>query len=82
MIWKVLICVIPAYLVKRFKSYSTAKEIRIKARTPRRLVPVDIVEMRRLRVSGNGTYQPAVKCGPRGGTTRRKENSRPKSYCE
>jgi hypothetical protein len=82
MIWKVLLCVIPAYLVKRFKSDSTAKEIRIKARTPRRLVPIVVVEMRRLRVSGNGTYQPGVKCGPRGGTTRGKDNSRPKSYCE
>jgi hypothetical protein len=82
MIWKVLLCVFPAYLVKRFKSDSTAKEIRIKARTPRRLVPIVVVEMRRLRVSGNGTYQPGVKCGPRGGTTRGKDNSRPKSYCE
>ena len=65
MIFKVLLFAIHASLVKRFKSYSTAKEIRIKARTPRRLVPIVVFEIRSLLVSGNGTYQPGVKSGPR-----------------
>jgi hypothetical protein len=39
-------------------------------------------EIRRLRVGGNETYQPGVKCGPRGGTTRCMDNGRPKTDCE
>jgi hypothetical protein len=65
MIVKVLLFAIPASLGKRFQRCSTAKEIRIKARTQRRLVPIIVFEMRSLLVSGNGTYQPGVKSGSR-----------------
>jgi len=65
MILKVLLFAIPASFVKRFQRCSTAKEIRIKARTQRRLVPIVVFEIRSLLVSGNGTYQPGVKSGPR-----------------
>jgi hypothetical protein len=34
-----------AIKVKSCKSYSTAKEIRVKARTPRRLVPIVVFEI-------------------------------------
>ena len=64
MIWKVLLFAIPASLVKRFKSYSTAKEIRIKARTPRRLVTIVVVEILNLLV-GAVTYELGVKSGTR-----------------
>jgi hypothetical protein len=65
MILKILLFAIPASLVKRFKRCSTAKEIRIKARTQRRLVPIVVFEIRSLLVSGNGTYQPGVNFGSR-----------------
>ena len=63
MILKVLLFSIPASLVKRFKSYSTAKEIRIKARTPRRLVPIVVVEILSLLV-GAGLISLALNPGP------------------
>jgi hypothetical protein len=54
-----------ASLLKRFESYSTAKEIRIKTRTQPRLVPILGFEIRSLLVSGYGTYQPDVTFRPR-----------------
>jgi hypothetical protein len=65
MILKVLLFAIPASFVKRFQRCSTAKEIRIQARTQRRRVPIVVFEIRSLLVSGNETYQPGVKSGPR-----------------
>ena len=65
MILKASPIAIAASLLKRFKSYSTAKEIRIKTRTQRRLVPIVVFEIRGLLVSGNRTYQPGVNSGPR-----------------
>src|ERR1700688_41847 len=64
MILKVLPLRSSRLLLKRFESYSTAKEIRIKTRTQRRLVPIVVFEMRSLLVSRYGTYQPGVNSGP------------------
>ena len=52
-------------LLKRFRIHSTAKEIRIKSRTPRWLVPIVGFRIRSLLVIGNGTYQSCVQFGAR-----------------
>jgi hypothetical protein len=56
---------ITAFLLKRFNILSTAKEIRIKFRTPRWLVPIVVLRIRRLLVTRNWTYQSGVKSGAR-----------------
>ena len=52
-----LFFMITAFLLKRFNILSTAKEIRIKFRTPRWLVPIVVLRIRRLLVTGKWTYQ-------------------------
>ena len=52
-------------LLKRFRIHSTAKEIRIKSRTPRWLVPIVVFGIRNLLVIWNWTYQSCVKSGAR-----------------
>jgi len=56
---------ITTLLSKRFNILSTAKEIRIKFRTPRRLVPILVFRIRSLLITGNWTYQSGVKSGAR-----------------
>jgi hypothetical protein len=62
---KILVLTISAFLVKRCKSWSTAENIRIKARTPRRLVPIAVSESSSLPIGGNGTDQLGFKAGSR-----------------
>jgi hypothetical protein len=56
---------ISASLVERSKCHSTAEKIRIKARTPRRLVPIAVFEGRGLLINGHRTDQRGFKAGSR-----------------
>ena len=58
-----LFVAITVSLLKRFRIHSTAKEIRIKSRTPRWLVPISVFRIRGLLVIWNGTYQSGVVSG-------------------
>jgi hypothetical protein len=57
--------VITASLLKRFPIHSSAKEIRIKTGTPRRLVPIVALRIRSLLVICNRTYQSSDKSSAR-----------------